>query len=74
MRNDEHGNECPATLGEYRDICAALGGEGCEAVAFLDEKIAKQGRNELVLAPDSQMRLLLFPMILMPAEPRTKTE
>lgn len=26
MRTDEGGNPCPATLGEYRDLCAAIGG------------------------------------------------
>lgn len=64
MRTDDDGNPCPATLGEYRDFCAALR-EDCEAVRFLDKKIAehKNGRDELVLAPDSQMRSILFPMI-----------
>jgi hypothetical protein len=62
MRRDEDGNECPATLGEYRDLCAALGGESCEAVIFLDGKIAasQRGREEQVLSPDSQMRTLLM--------------
>lgn len=66
MRKDELGNDVPGTLGEYRDLCAALGGESCEAVAFLDEKIAAHanGRDEPVLAADSQMRFLLFPMLL----------
>jgi hypothetical protein len=64
MRKDEAGNECPATLGEYRDICAAFGGEDCKAVKFLDAKIAEQGRDELVIAPDSQMRMLLMPMLV----------
>jgi hypothetical protein len=27
MRRDETGNDCPSTLGEYRDMCAALGGD-----------------------------------------------
>jgi hypothetical protein len=64
MRRDEDGDECPATLGEYRDMCASLGGAKCMAVKFLDKKIAEQGREELVLAPDLQMRMLLMPMLL----------
>jgi hypothetical protein len=63
MRTDETGNECPETLGEYRDLCAALGGEDCEAVSFLDSKIAAQGRDEKVLAADCQMRALLMPLL-----------
>lgn len=39
MRVDELGNQCPATLGEYRDICAAMGGEDCPAVKYLDKRI-----------------------------------
>ena len=66
MRTDENGDACPETLGEYRDLCASLGGERCEAVKFLDKKIADDpdGRHAKVIAPDSQMRALLFPMIL----------
>jgi hypothetical protein len=65
MRTDESGNQCPATLGEYRDLCAAIGGEGCKAVKFLDEKIADQGRDAIVIADDSQMRYILMPMLLL---------
>jgi hypothetical protein len=68
MRTDENGSECPETLGEYRDLCAALGGEDCKAVEFLDEHIAKDGRDEKVIQADSQMRLLLFPMIVQKVE------
>ena len=32
MHTDEEGNKCPKTLGEYRDLCAVLGGEDCAAV------------------------------------------
>jgi len=64
MRQDENGQECPATLGEYRDMCAALGGENCKAVKMLDDKIAEQGRDEEVIMPDSQMRMVLMPMLL----------
>lgn len=64
MRQDENGNECPATLGEYRDMCVAIGGESCPAARLLDEKILDQGRDEPVLASDSQMRMLLMPMLV----------
>ena len=64
MRKDEAGNQAPSTLGEYRDMCAALGGEECKAVKFLDEKIEEQGRDEEVVAADSQMRALLMPMLV----------
>lgn len=64
MRIDPYTNDVvPATLGEYRDICAAIGGESCRAVQFLDGEILKQGRDELVMAADSQMRELLMPML-----------
>jgi len=68
MRTDENGDQCPGTLGEYRDLCAALSplGDKCQAVAFLDEKIAEQGRDEEVIQHDSQMRILLMPMMLRP--------
>lgn len=68
MRKDENGVECPETLGEYRDFCALLGVENNKAVAFLDRKIAEQGRDEIVVAPDSQMRQLLMPLMLIPEE------
>lgn len=63
---EENGTMVPGTLGEYRDICAAIGGESCRAVQFLDERIAAEaeGRESAVLAPDSQMRHLLMPMLL----------
>lgn len=64
MRTDEDGNECPETLGEYRDLCAAIGGEKNKAVQFLDKKIAETSKDEKVLAADSQMRMLLMPMML----------
>jgi len=70
MRTDENGKPCPGTLGEYRDLCAALGGEDCKAVEFLDEKIAEnpKGREDVVIQADSQMRFLLFPMIVQKVE------
>jgi hypothetical protein len=67
MRTDEEGNQCPGTLGEYRDFCKALGGgTDNEAVAFLDKKIEESpnGRDEEVIAADSQMRMLLMPKML----------
>lgn len=69
MRTDEDGNTCPATLGEYRRLCAAIGGEDCEAVKLLDTKIKEHndrgvdGMNAEVIVPDSQMRLLLMPLL-----------
>ncbi len=54
------------TLGKYRDLCAFIGGEDCRAVQFLDDKIAhdRDGRDAEVLADDSQMWLLLAPMLI----------
>jgi hypothetical protein len=65
MRQDEAGHPCPATLGEYRDICASLA-PNSRAVQFLDGKIAESpnGRDEIVVADDSQMRALLMPMLI----------
>ena len=56
------------TLGDYRDVCAELGGENCRAVKYLDDKIAEQGRDMEVLADEHQMMLLLGPMLLDDAE------
>lgn len=58
----EDGQECPATLGEYRDFCAAIN-PNSRAVAFLDKKITTQGRDEPIIASDSQMRAVLVPML-----------
>lgn len=63
VRKDDEGNDCPATLGEYRDLCAALGGESSQAVKLLDRKIASEGRDAEVIAADSQMRALLMPLL-----------
>jgi hypothetical protein len=52
MRKNQHGEECPETLGEYRDLCAMINGSNNRAVAFLDGKIALQGRESKVIAPD----------------------
>ena len=65
MRLDEGGNKCPETLGEYRDMCFVLN-PNSKAVEFLDKKIKEDpsGRDAKVFAEDSQMRFILFPMIL----------
>ena len=63
MRIDGSGNKVPATLGEYRDLCAAIGGEDCGAVTLLDGKIKDQGRDEEVITSDQQMRVLLMPLL-----------
>ena len=44
-------------------MCAAIGGDDCEAVEFLDAKIAEQGRDQRVIADETQMMLLLGPMM-----------
>mgnify|MGYP001256679731 FL=1 len=64
--DDESGLPCPETLGEYRDMCNAIGGPECRAVLFLDERIAKEseGRDAKCIQPDSQMRFLLMPMLV----------
>lgn len=66
MRTDEAGNVCPATLGEYRDLCAAIGSDTCPAVVLLDQKIAESslGREDKVIVSDAQMRALLMPMLI----------
>lgn len=63
MRTDEKGNECPATLGEYRDLCAAIGGPGCDAVVFLDKAIEESSVDAIVMTPDAQMRAILMPLL-----------
>ncbi len=47
------------TLGDYRDISAALFGPASPATEFLNKKIAEQGEAEPVLVDESQMLLLL---------------
>lgn len=54
----------PRTLGEYRKFAILLAGsETSRAVKFFDDKIAEQGENEQVLAPESQMLMLIAHMI-----------
>ena len=47
------------TLGFYRDMACLLNGPNSRAVKFFDAKIAEQGRDEKVLASESQMLLLI---------------
>jgi hypothetical protein len=62
MRKDENGQPCPETLGEYHDYCVALFGEDSKATRFIEGKIKSNpgGRDEKMIAPDSQTRSLLF--------------
>lgn len=55
----------PATLGTYRKIALALGGEGSPAVKFFDEKIAASpnGENEEVIAHETQVLYLIVQML-----------
>ena len=71
-RTDENGKPCPGTLGEYRALCVVLA-PNSRAVQFLDDKIVEQGADEEVLTPDSQMRAILMPWLLEPAEKREPT-
>lgn len=48
-----------STLGNWRDLTAAAFGADSKATAFLDEKIAEQGRDAEVLADESQMLVAL---------------
>ena len=47
------------TLGDYRDFCVMISDENSAAVKFFDDKIAEQGRDQRVLAPESQMMMLI---------------
>ena len=53
----------PSTLGNWRKIAVFLGGDSNPATKFLDEKIAKQGEDEPVVADESQMLNLVVSMI-----------
>ena len=55
----------PATLGTYRNIALALGGEGSPVVKFFDEKIAASpnGENEEVIAHETQVLYLIVQML-----------
>lgn len=65
MRTDENGNQVPGTLFEYRDLCKAIGGPECAAVKLLEKKIEENGgKDDEVIQPDSQMRVLLMPLLV----------
>ncbi|UKL14953.1 hypothetical protein hairong_048 [Pseudomonas phage hairong] len=51
----------PATLGTYLEVCEVLFGEDSGAVDFLKQKIEESpnGKDEVVIAEESQMNLLL---------------
>lgn len=63
MRKDENGGDCPSTLTEYRAMCEVIGGPDCAAVKLLDRKILESNGDEKVIVPDSQMRMLLMPLL-----------
>ncbi len=48
-----------STLGNYKELAITFFGKDSKAVKFIEEKIAKQGENEEVIAPESQMVYLL---------------
>ena len=54
------------TLGEYRDFCAMISDEDGPAVKFFDEKIKKQGRDEKVIADETQMLALIGSLLATP--------
>lgn len=66
MRVDEEGNDCPETLGEYLALCKMIGMPGNKAVTLLEQKIQESpmGEEDKVILPDSQMRFLLFPLLI----------
>ena len=51
-----------STLGNYRDLSKLMFGENSPQVRFLDSKIASNpnGRDEEVVAEETQMMYLLF--------------
>jgi len=53
-----------STLGNYRDMAAVFFGEGSPQVKFIDDTIAEHphGRDEEVIADESQMLMLLGSM------------
>jgi hypothetical protein len=67
MRKNEAGEDCPSTLGEYltlcESICGSYGVPNNRALQFLRDKIAEQGADQPVVASDSQMRMILMPMM-----------
>lgn len=59
----------PSTLGAWRDLSAAVFGEGSSPVKFLDGKIAEQGRDEIVVADERQMLGILGQMFVKEVRP-----
>jgi len=55
--------DLPKTLGEWRDFCAIIADEDSQAVKFFDDKIKAQGRDEPVLADETQMLMLIGSML-----------
>jgi hypothetical protein len=51
------------TLGDYREFCAIMFGDDSPATRFFDRKIATQGRDEKVVADESQMLLLIGSLV-----------
>lgn len=64
MRTDENGTACPETLGEYRDLCAAIGGAECPAAIALDKLIKEHSRETKVALSDLELRTFLMPMLV----------
>jgi hypothetical protein len=51
--------ESITTLCEYRDLCALIDGEDSPAVKFFDDRISLHGRDESVVADESQVLALI---------------
>lgn len=63
MNTDEQGEQCLETLGDYRDWCASIGGEDCEAVIRFDEAIAQYGRDYVKVPPGFPIQSLLLSLL-----------
>lgn len=59
----------PSTLGVWHDNCCAVFGAGSAPALYFSEKIktAKKGRDEAVLAPETQVMHLIANMMLNPS-------
>lgn len=55
----------PQTLGDYRDLCVVLAGEGSRAVRYFDDKIqlSYKGRDEMIIEDEGQMMFLIAYLI-----------
>lgn len=49
----------PSTLGVWRDLCAGILGADSPATEYFDRKIEEQGRDEPVLADETQVMALI---------------